>query len=452
MDGNEAEEMKIHTIVTHRSKDTEVLFMGWLAVTHPGLRRILKLAETVVFKEISSGPLRAEDWPGVCADELNAVALEKKGYIFFDCSGGGADFDQHGAAENRGQPFDVVASIDMLCGKTGVLETDPLFVPFVRVISVNDRTGESVTVKQVFDRAGKTPHVARDIRTMVGALNELLPTSPELVRNIFFEAMDGLEYYLGELVLGWEEVVGQELDFDAIDLRAMNFLTVDNAAIGIEHRSIDEDSDDAEDVCQSRAKAKAANFLDRLNDAYDLREREWRTTKKVVDKSLRVKVAVRGLEKPITILVGTSASRTFAPQARRAQADIIIQWWDEGRFSVSRRGDALDLDRVAGYLRLADAEQRGGEIADEAEIWSRDTTSSVLMFDEEIPQFFYTGSGGYCFGNYFFTNPDGLAPTVLTPEEVLQVVIAALRDLPLETALAAASRIEEARARAIAKQ
>lgn len=460
----EIKKSKTHTLVLHRNPDFEALFMAWLVVTHPRLRSFFNLIELtkLKFKFIPSGPLHAEDWTGEAA--VNAPALEKKGYLFLDCGGGGAMLDQHGAAPNVGQKRDVVASVNLLAGQVDLFATDPLYLSFVRVVSENDRSGESVTVKQIFDKTSATPNVPRDVRTMVGALNELYPEDPEQVRQLFFLAMDGLDYLLGEWVMSWEEATDSKLDFATIDLREMNFLTVDNAAVGLEH-CLDSRFDQVpEDQREAAIHDIVERFWRGVTKGWQLREESWQQAARDFAGAARYELVPKGWREKVLVVSGASDSKLFAPFARHAirkanhsaqkenkkakrrvkdvfNAHLVVQFYGDGRFLISRSTDAISLDRIASYLRRADCVKRRGSMSrimvgeenrgiSPDSLAERNTTSYVEAKGEENPQFYYPG---FAFGNRFATNPTGLAVSALTVEEVLEAVKAALEERPLAT-------------------
>lgn len=416
--------VQVHTLVLHRNPDFEVLFMAWLIVTHPRLRSFFNLVAVtkLKFKFIASGPLKAEDWPD--ETELSAPSLEKQGYLFLDCGGGGAMLDQHGAAPNKGRKFDVVASVNMLAGKTDLFDTDPFFLPFVRVVSANDRTGKSVTAMQIFNKKSATPNVPRDIRTMVGAMNDVYPENPEAVRELFALAMDGLEHLLGELVMGHDEQVGTALDPASIDLRGMNFLTVDNAVRGLELclRSRFERLPDHANVDEAIADV-VGRFTRNVERGWALHEEAWKQAKADGKQTMRLRIKPNGWKDQITVVIGHSDSRYFPAVARRTKADLIVQFYSDGRFVIARRGDKLSLDVVASHLRKADCVKRKGIMADTAKLAERNTTSYVEVDGAQIPQFFHAG---FAFGNCFTSNPTGLAISALTEAEVVGMVKAAL--------------------------
>lgn len=414
----------VHTLVLHSAADLEARFMRYLIETDVDVREQFGIKETVRSKYIPAGLLRREDWPG--ESNLSARALEENGYLFLDCGGSDAPLDQHTHEVNRGLPVDVMASIDLLFETTDL--ASGYLAPFVRVISKNDRDGESVTASLVIDRRSIYPNTPRDLRNLVVALNELYPDDPERVQRIFVWAMDGLEWLFLERIRK-AQAEGGIVNFNEIDLRKENFLTVDNAAVGLERCLVDRYSERSEEDRERDVRKVLKLFWAEINKAWEKREREWHTAENCFKAVGWVRVTLDGSEAKINLVFGESKSRYFSPVVRRGRVDIAIQFYGEGWFMVSRRGDAINLDQVASYLRRADAVKRQGWIVDPLALTKRNSTSQVRLGDGTvIDQFFFPG---FCIGNSFFSNLGGLAPTALTRDEVVAAVTAALEGCPL---------------------
>lgn len=420
---NEEEQRQpVHTLVLHKAPDLEVLFMAWLIVVYMYLREKLGVTEEPQFKFISSGPLRKEDWRGEA--ELSARALERKGFLFLDCGGGGGRLDQHGHKDNRGRGQAVVASIDLMAKEVGVCEAGPGLKLFVRLVSASDRTGESLCPIMVVDKGSEFPHVPRDIRNMVVALNERYPDQPEIVQETFFQAMDGLHYLLNRFLDARADLEDMDVEKieDNLDLREMYFMTVDNAIEGMGQKG--------EDLFEIEL------FWKTVKAAWQQREEAWQEAAREVRKarSLRIpyrhKKGVRGIK----LLWGYSGSKYFSVAARRKQADVVIQIYPDGRFMISRRGSDISFDRIARFLRLADAKKRRGRMVGLRNPAARGTTSHVEVEGQRISQFYYP-QGGFAFGNRFATNPDGLAVSPLTEDNLVRMIIMALAGESLEMAI-----------------
>lgn len=413
----------VHTIVTHRSPDLEALMMLNIIARNEGLRRRLGIVEKPKFKYVRAGLPRAEDWHG---EPANVRELMERGYLFVDCLGG--PFDQHTAEENRGKEYDELASIDLLVRQTVLLSREPYLEPFVRLISQNDRRGESVVPKTVLDKASKCPHTPRDLRSMVVALNALYPEEPERVRELFFLAMDGLIHLFVELCTASFDATGQAVDETQIDLKGCYFLTVDLAAIGIERCLLSRFEHLPADVRANVVADNLARFWRAVEGAWGLAENEWKVA---MDDYKRAKIRRAG---GLRVALGFSSSPHFPVVARCKGANVTIQIYPDGRFLIGRQGDQINLDRVAGYLRLADAMKRGGWVREPKVLTERDTTSIVVVRGERILQFYYPNAG-FGFGNRFRTNPDGLAVSPLTPVEIGNIVLAGLMGDSLEEAV-----------------
>lgn len=278
--------------------------MVWLVATFERLREWLGVADDFAVRFIPSGTLRTQDWlreikhlgndPTTVlrfrdlGRLVSAADLQDQGYLFLDCGRGGP-FDQHVAEANRGKRQDEVASVDLLVQMSGLSGLETSVIPFVKVISENDRTGASICVQPLFDKAGATPHVPRDLRTMVNTLNELHPDQPEVVMEMFFMAMSGLEYLFLALESAWRDC-GAFMPVADIDLRKMNFLTVDNAVVGLPGYLATLESYHGQSVLIA---AKIAWFWERVKAAWVQREKDWQQAVRDFEEAERVRVLYR---------------------------------------------------------------------------------------------------------------------------------------------------------------
>lgn len=408
----------VHTIVLHGFPDLEALLMLWFIYRFEKVRIHLGLvAGKFEYKFIPSGPLRTKDWKELpLGTPLTARAIEKLGYLFVDCGGGGALLDQHGLAEN--QDYNVVASIDLLIEVTKLLENEPYLQALVELVSLHDRTGISVTADHC--RAKPTPHTSRDVHMLILGLN-LCFGALQVVR-ITMLAFDGLLAALLEVAQAIVEVGG---DDRAMKIREMNLLSLESILHGLslhakEHPEVD--------IAKFRAEAERA-----LQAA----EQEWhcavrdlkRTGQKRVFDAMVVRRDAPGtmVSEQITMIVGTSDSQRFGALCRSRGANMVIQFASEaGKFMISTKG-GMDLATVAAALRAAEMVCRGALPMDT--IGSIDRPGQFrIQKDGEVIWTVYFPEFRSAVGNNFRTNPY-LSPSMLSREEIVEIASRTLQGL-----------------------
>ncbi|KKR04872.1 MAG: hypothetical protein UT32_C0025G0006 [Parcubacteria group bacterium GW2011_GWC2_39_14] len=432
-----------HTVVTHRPPDLDAL--GTMVVTDdPAVKVAIGIVENPAFKFIPSGELRAEDWPG--EPVLTKEALGAKGYLFVDVVGG--QYDHHNRKAAAANPRK--ASILLLAEAAGVLEDRSGLASFVQVVSDQDCYAISVCSHMMVDPKSDTPHVPRDLKTLVAALNDRYPDDPETVRRIFFQCVEGLQCLFNKIDDGECDDIRILYDEDGnVDLRSMNFLTVDNAARGLqlllENRHGDSDQVDQE----------IDSFWETVTDAWQGRETEWREAEDAVrDAAIYKLVYRRPIDEvedgDVVLLVGHSDSKCFGTAARRGvtakspingqpftkRGDIALQFFSDGRFIITMMNGAVSLNRVVAYLRVCDLKKRhqDAEIKNLRHLDSVGTSKVELPDGSVVDQFYYPKERS-SFGNRFNSNPKGHAVSVLTEEEVLFALRGALECFPLGRAV-----------------
>lgn len=410
----------VHTIVLHGFPDLEALLMLWLIYRFERVRTHLGLVPGMfTYKFIPSGPLRTDDWKAElpAGTPIAARTIEKLGYLFVDCGGGGALLDQHGLAEN--QNHNIVASIDLLVEVTRLPDTEPYLQALVELVSLHDRTGISVTAASC--RARPTPHTSRDLHMLILGLN-LCFGALQVVR-ITMLAFDGLLAALLEVAQAIVEAGG---DDRAMRIREMNLLSLDSILHGLslhatEHPEVD--------VAKFRAEAERALQATEGEWHCAVRDLE-RTGQKRVFNAVVTKRDASGTMEPeqITMIVGTSDSQRFGALCRSRGANLVIQFASEaGKFVVSTKG-GIDLTTVAAALRAAEMVCRGAIPMDPIDSIDRPGQFRIKNGGEVIWTVYFP-EFRTAVGTNFRTNPY-LSPSTLSRDEIVTVVTRAFDGLP----------------------
>jgi hypothetical protein len=402
----------------HLCPDIESLFMSYLLCRVPGARTLAGLVDGALnFKFVPSGPLRKEDWPK--ENDPAAAGLEKKGFLFIDCGGGGTRFDQHGrAADGTGRQK---SSIDLLAESLG--DAVPAHLkPLIQLISDNDVSGTDIT-RDTGMRKSATPH------------------TPRTLRNI---------------ILGWNIVYRGEW-LNVVALSHALFLTMDKMAEGLNDQGKANELFLADRILAGLAKSCPERVRKELGfeveQALQAMEKEWLKAEDCYwSKDTMLAAATYcylregyPVGKEIIVIDGVSDSRMFGKVCRRgndfsrgqkpndskpvrAKADVVIQWYDERHFVVST--NKVLLHQVVADLRRADFEKKGAVLAED-DLTKLGEPGNLAVRDGSgnTVHGFYLADYLTACGNRFETNPTAPA-TALTRMEVHGIVLKALAKTP----------------------